>query len=84
MIDDELSKWSELFPRGRFIFYEGDNPEAFVKEIKRKFGFDPSKNESWGEVIDDGKGGSFTSYGFHCPAEHLDAIYGNDKYPMES
>ena len=74
----QQSSWSELFPDGRFIYYEGNNPEAFVEEIKRKFGFDPSKdNPKWGEVIS-------VSYGFHCPAEYLDAIYGGSKYPMGS
>jgi hypothetical protein len=35
--------WKELFPDGRFIFYEGDDPDAFAKEIKARFGFDPSE-----------------------------------------
>jgi hypothetical protein len=26
----------------------------------------------------------FVSYRFHCPAEHLDAIYGGDRFPMGS
>jgi hypothetical protein len=82
MPKSKLSKWSELFPHGRFIFYEGKRPKAFVAEIKRKFGFDPSKDDGWGEVIENGED-SFTSYGFHCPAEHLDAIYSTD-YPMGS
>jgi hypothetical protein len=68
--------WSELFPDGRQIFYEGENPKAFVKEMKRKFGFDPSKNNPrWNEEY---------GYSFLCPAQHLDEIYGNDKYPMGS
>jgi hypothetical protein len=43
---------SELFAEGRHSFYEGDNPKAFVKEMKEKFGFDPSKdNDSWTEKM---------------------------------
>jgi hypothetical protein len=30
------------WPEGRTLFYEGNHPEKFVEEIKRKFGFDPS------------------------------------------
>jgi hypothetical protein len=28
----------DLFPNGRTIFYEGDNPEAFIAEMKTKYG----------------------------------------------
>ena len=69
-------KWSEMFPNGRWIFYEGDDPKGFVREIKEKFGFNPSKgNPHWNK-----HGG----YQFLCPAEHLDAIYDSRKYPMGS
>ena len=67
--------WRELFREGRFIFYEGDDPEGFAKEINERFGFDPRQSEDFNE-----HGG----YGFHCPPEHLDDIYGTDKYPMGS
>jgi hypothetical protein len=68
--------WSKMFPNGREIFYEGEKPEAFAKEIKRKFGFDPSKdNPRWNEEC---------GYMFLCPAKFLDAIYGTSKYPMGS
>jgi len=38
---------------------------------------------SWGTRIEDDSL-TFTSYSFHCPAEHLDVIYGNDRFPMGS
>jgi hypothetical protein len=70
--------WSALFPEGREIFYEGDNPEEFAATIKAELDFDPSKdNPRWGEVV-------HVSYAFHCPPEHLDAIYGGDRFPMGS
>lgn len=78
-LKQEETKWSELFPQGRFIYYEGKAPKGFVQEIKRKFNFDPSRDPNWGEVIN----GLFTSYGFHCPVECLDEIY-NGTYPMGS
>ena len=28
--------WAEMFPDGRQIFYEGDKPKAFAKEIKQR------------------------------------------------
>lgn len=92
--------WASLFPHGRDIFYEGHNPEGFVRQIKAEFGFSPALDPRWGERIDvdpnwketiKGWGvlveddiKSFTSYCFHCPAEHLDAIYGSDRFPMGS
>jgi hypothetical protein len=81
----DSTPWSEMFPDGRCIFYEGDEPQKFAEEIKAEFGFDPSEDKSWGEVIaDDEAGDAFTSYRFHCPPEHLDAIYGNGRWPLGS
>jgi hypothetical protein len=59
----------ELFPEGRFIFYEGDDPKRFRREIKAEFGFDP---------------GPAPEEGFLCPPEHLDAIYGDERFPTGS
>jgi hypothetical protein len=75
--------WSELFPDGRHIFYEGNDPARFVSQVEAEFGFSPALDTGWGEQID-GDGLSFISYGFHCPAEHLDAIYGTSRFPMGS
>ena len=65
--------WRELFPDGRNIFYEGGDPAGFAREIKVEFGFDPADDPRW---HDDRQ--------FHCPAEHLDAICGSDRFPMGS
>jgi hypothetical protein len=65
----------ELFPSGRQIYYEGDNPEGFALEIKERFGFDPRISSGWDEEH---------GYSFVCPAEFLDAIYGSELYPMGS
>lgn len=67
-------KWREIFPGGRHIFYEGDDPEAFAQEIIEKYGFDP-RERAVGWDNDCG-------YCFHCPPEHLDEIY--TKYPTGS
>jgi hypothetical protein len=64
--------WREIFPEGRTIFYEGDEPEKFAQEILAEFGFDPSADDRW------------APHQFHCPPEHLDAIYGSDRWPMGS
>lgn len=67
-------KWGEMFPDGRIIFYEGDDPKGFCKEIKERFGFDPSEgNRNWNRRC---------GYSFDCPGKHLDAIY--TEYPMGS
>jgi hypothetical protein len=82
-------KWSELCPTGRFVFYEGDTPDDFIDQVKAATGFDPSSQGTWGEYIpyevrlrNDPPG--FHSYGFHCPVEHLDLIYGSRRWPMGS
>lgn len=71
-----MSKWSELFPHGRRLYYEGNDPESFCREIKKKFGVDPSENnQDWIEE---------SGYSWHCPARLLDAIYGSSEYDLGS
>lgn len=83
---ESLSPWSELFPNGRTIFYEGDDPEGFCKEIKAEFGFDP--RERPGDFTIPGHAPSPMTWeqhrAFHCPPEHLDAIYASGRWPMGS
>ena len=88
--------WAELFPNGRGICYEGDDPEGFIAEIKAEFGFDPSADPAWrsnllngtyglGDLGDELYEDPFgRSYWFLCPAEHLDEIYGSARWPMGS
>ena len=76
-----LPAWSDLFPEGRDIFYEGNDPVRFVRQIQSEFGFSPASDPRGGEHID-GDGLSFTSHSFYCPSEHLDAIYGNNRFPV--
>lgn len=77
--DDRMDEtpWSELFPDGRVIIYEGDDPEEFTRQVEAEFGFDPGSDERWDWDNPD-------AYWFHCPAEHLDAIYGSSRWPMGS
>lgn len=49
MNTDEIRTWAEIFPGGRCIVYEGDDPGRFVREIKEEFGFDPSQDYRWGK-----------------------------------
>jgi hypothetical protein len=72
LLDQTITPWSELFPEGRVIYFEGDDQESFVAEIKAKFNFDPSKDSLWRGLA------------FECPAHLLDDIYGSGKYPMGS
>jgi hypothetical protein len=68
--------WTELFPDGREIFYEGDDPKGLVKKLKAGFDFDPSQNNPhWKKKY---------GYKFFCPANLLDEIYGKDEYEMGS
>jgi len=70
------TNWAKLFPEGRDLYYEGEHPEEFAEAIREEFGFDPSADPRWGKQRErgDGSAGS-ASYGFHCPAESLDAMY---------
>lgn len=82
MPSTDTATWAELFPNGRDIFYEGDDPDGFAEEIAVKYGFDPRTDRRWWDVIDGEE--PFVAYQFHCPAHLLDAIYGNSAYPLGS
>jgi hypothetical protein len=90
MKTDEMRTWAELFPGGRCIVYEGDEPGRFVREIKNEFGFDPSQDRRWGRGLIDGPNNADLHdplgrpYFFHCPPEYLDAIYASNRWPMGS
>ena len=77
--------WAKLFPEGRDLYYEGGHPEEFAEAIREEFGFDPSADPLWGKRIEGGDGQARSaSYGFHCPAEKLDAMYaahGSHRFP---
>lgn len=40
-----MKMWKDLFPDGRTIFYEGDDPTGFVRTVRSEFGFDPSASD---------------------------------------
>jgi hypothetical protein len=77
--------WAKLFPEGRDLSYAGGHPEEFAEAIREEFGFDPSADPLWGKRIEGGDGQARSaSYGFHCPAEKLDAMYaahGSHRFP---
>jgi hypothetical protein len=64
---------------GSVIYYEGNDPDGFVAEIKEKFGFDPSADDGWLEDFD-----GRPMLRFFCPARLYDGIYCSGKYPMGS
>jgi hypothetical protein len=83
--------WAGRFPDGRTLFFEGDDRDGFIKVIAGEFGFDPS--QAPGDLtgmydrLDDPREPTWDSehgWAFHCPAEHLDAIYGSDRFPVGS
>lgn len=84
------ASWRELRPHGRDIFYEGDEPETFASQIYAEFGFDPSAEPDWGLghwYLPDG--GRMPDpfgriYMFHCPPEHVDAIYCSGRWELGS
>lgn len=82
-----LRKWSEMYPSGRWVVYEGDDPAGFRAEMIEKFKFDPAMvpdsrtetgfagNDLWNE---DG------SWQFICPGRCMDDVYGGGDYPLGS
>lgn len=83
-MDETLPSWSELYPDGRFIYYEGEDPEGFVRTIVEEFGFNPSEDHGW-PVMPGWDPADHWCPGFHCPGEHLEAIYGGARrFPMGS
>jgi len=46
--------WRELFPNGRSIYYEGDQPEQFRQQILDEFGFDVASPEHRAHYTDTG------------------------------
>jgi hypothetical protein len=78
--DTKLRSWSELFPDGRIIYYEGECPDEFAAEIKHEFKLDVTKDELWDDLLRDGS----KRRAFHCPSELLDEIYGSGKYCLGS
>lgn len=85
MSPTSTTTWSELFPAGRDLFYEGDSPDQFAVQLLEAHGFDPRTDPGWWEVIPgDGDMEPFAAYRFHCPVELLDAVYGSDAYPLGS
>ena len=71
-----MKTWQEMFPDGRHVFYEGNKPKEFAKEMKEKFGFDPSENNIyWNRK---------SGYSFHLPGEYINEIYDRSKYPLGS
>lgn len=81
---DHLKSWSEMFPEGRDIFYEGLDPVGFAGQMRREFGFDPCRDPRWGEWVWDNPDDRFQSFGFRCPPEHLDEVYGSGRWELGS
>jgi len=79
------ANWGKLYPEGRDLYYEGEHPDEFAAAIREEFGFDPSADPLWGKPAEDHDGEpGFTPYGFHCPAEKIDAVYStyaNHRFP---
>lgn len=80
-----MLQWSKLFPDGRVLFYEGDDPKGFRAEMRTKFGFDPAapcKGVLGGEEFR--RFNKRHDYQFFCPANVLDKVYGKKGYMLGS
>lgn len=70
-----LRSWADIFPLGRDLFYEGDDPEGFAAQIRSEVGLDVSAGRGWAHA---------RGWRFHCPPEFLDVIYGSERFPLGS
>jgi hypothetical protein len=83
MADDGEPEFNlaEMFPDGRMLFYEGDDPDGFRAEIIAECGFDPADRPGYFSWPD----GDWTPLdwdqhrAFSCPPEHLEAIDGRHR-----
>lgn len=76
MSEYAMKPWTDYFPNGRHVFYEGDDPHSFVREMKTKFNFDPSKNNKmWNEEF---------GWCFFLPGHCINEVYDRTKYPLGS
>lgn len=81
----ELMTYSEYWPEGRELYYEGDDPNGFAATIRAEFGFDPVTDPDWGVwVEEDNPDGGYRYYPFHCPSEHLEAVFCSGRFPIGS
>lgn len=77
-MEDWKRQAEAMFPNGRVIFYDGDDPEGFRKEMIEKFNFDPEKS------LNPSMWNARCGYAFYCPGEHYRAVYLDDKYSVGS
>jgi hypothetical protein len=82
MTDIDSTTWDDLCPDGAIRYYEGDDPDGFVAEMKANFGFDPSEGgearycrRAWTEE---------PGFSFLIPAGLVEAVYGSERYPLGS
>jgi len=52
----------ELFPDGRHVWYEGDDPEGFVAQVRERFGIELTLKEDP------------SGFAFFCPPGYVEAI----------
>ena len=75
-----MRPWTDYYPNGRYVFYEGDDPHSFVREMKNKYNFDPSKegrknNFRWNDEC---------GWCFLLPGYCINEVYDRTKYPLGS
>jgi hypothetical protein len=83
-----LPRWRDLYPNGRILYYEGDDPEGSAATIKAEFGFDVTQGGEFHHIDEHGHDHGYwwawteeAGFSFECPPEHLDAI-DSDRFPV--
>jgi hypothetical protein len=60
----------ELFPEGRNVWYEGDDPEGFLAAVRERWGLELTLKQDP------------SGYAFFCPPGYVDAIVYESEWPM--
>ena len=80
--------WDDLCPNGAIRYYEGDDPDGFVAEMKSEFGFDPTVGGEEHGVDANGRPWghrwSWDNRSFAIPAGLVEAVYGSYRWPIGS
>ena len=87
---------NRLYPQGRYVYFEGDDPDAFAAEMLT-LGIDvrkPIENPEdwnlrpdlrWGELIPSREGDEGEPMPYYCfiiPPGRVEEIYGSDRWPL--
>lgn len=73
--------WDQLFPEGRVVFYEGDDPTTFAREMRELYGIDVAAPAPAGFPY---QPTWLEAESFFIPAGLVEAVYGSGRWELGS